>query len=404
MKKARIAACLVAAVLLSGCTPGTPGVTPTGEHDIVQEVLGVPGDTALVTIGGEDASAGSYLPLLVSSIEQWKYYYGGLETDEDWIQQVSGLTIRDALKSDALETLRFYRAVEMECTARGITLSQEQADELDAQIQDLVDQSGGEEYFQNRLDGMCIDSETFRSMNETPYLYQELLSQIEESGELAVTEQELDSFIEENGLYGAKHILISTRRTNADGSGYEDFSDEEKAEALEKIRDLRQQLRDAGDTEEKFDELMNEYSEDGRGEDGALYTPEGYTYVYSQDKVTSYSQMAMVPEFEAGAKALEVGQVSDPIETDYGYHIILRIPVDREQAETDCEDWKLEQMTQGWLDKAGVTTTELYDTLDPKVVYEKLQQVNEGKPMEPPTPEESGEPSQSQEPEETPVG
>ena len=36
----------------------------------------------------------------------------------------------------------------------------------------------------------------------------------------------------------------------------------------------------------------------------------------------------MVAEFEEGSKALEAYGVSQPIETSYGYHIILRLPLD----------------------------------------------------------------------------
>lgn len=390
MKKSGIAAGLLAAALLSGCAAQNPVPTAAGGHDIVQEVLGVPGSTTILAIDGVDVEAEKYLFWLVNSIETQKYYGYALETDEDWIQQVNGLTIRDAIKMDALDTLTLYQVVETNALANGVELTQEQTDEINAQIQDLIDQAGGEEYFQNRLDGVCIGKDNFIAMNRIQYLDQGLSEKLEAEGALDVTSEDVDSFIEENGLYGAKHILLSTRRTNADGTGYEDFSDEEKAQVLEKANDLRRQLKDAGDSEEKFDELMNEYSEDGRNEDGTLAAPDGYTMAYAGQ---------MVPEFEAGALALEVGQISEPIQTDYGYHIILRIPVDRTALEENLGgDYKLSTMIQEWIETASIKTTDLYDELDPKIFYEKLQQVNEGKPTEAPTPEESPDPS------ETPAG
>ncbi len=395
MKKTGIVACLVAAALLSGCTPKTPGPAPAAEHDIIQEVLGIPGDTTLLTVDGVDVPAGRYLFWLVNSIETQKYY-GELETDEDWIQQVNGMTMRDALKADALQTLILYQTVENHAAELGVTPSQEDLDELDAQLQSLEEQAGGAEYFRNRLDSVCIDLENFRAINLVPYLDKALSDRMEEQGELEVSEADVDGFIEENGLYGAKHILISTRRLNADGSGYEEYSDEEKTQALQKAQDLRKQLKDAGDDLELFDELMNEHSEDGRNEDGTLAMPDGYTQIYAGQ---------MVPEFEEGALALQEGEISEPIQSQFGYHIILRLPLDREELKEQLGgDYKLNAILREWMDAANVTTTAIYDELDPKTFYDTLQQVNEGKPMEAPT--ESEGPAESQPPaeEETPVG
>lgn len=398
MKKTRTAACLLAAALLTGCAAQTPAPGTTGEHDIVQEVLGVPGDTPILTVEGVEVPAERYLFWLVNSIETQKYYGYALETDEDWIQQVNGLTIRDAIKMDALDTTILYQVVENHATENGVAVTQEQRDELDAQIQETIDSFGGEEYFQNRLDQVCISREGFVNMNLVQYLDQGLSEKLEGEGLLEATEEDVDACIEENGLYGAKHILLSTRRALEDGS-YEDFSDEEKAQVLETANSLRQQLRDAGDSEEKFNELMNEYSEDGRDEEGNLYYPEGYTTAYAGQ---------MVPEFEEGALALEMGEISEPIQTDYGYHIILRIPVDREGLKEQLSgEYKLNVMLQEWMELAVVDTTDLYDELDPKVFYEKLQEVNEGKlmeaPMESETPAESGAPTESEAPAESPA-
>ncbi len=395
MKKTGIAAGLLAAALLAGCAAQDPAPAATGEHDIAREVLGVPGNTAILTIDDTEVEAERYLFWLVNAIETWKYRGYALETDEDWIQQVSGVSIRDAIKGDALDATVIYQVVENQAALRGAVISQTDAEEMDAQLQEMIGQLGGEEYFQNWLDQGCISREGFLALNRVPYLDEALMEMMEQAGELEVTAEEVDDFIEEYGIYGAKHILLSTRRSNADGSGYEEFSDEEKAQVLQKAQDLRRQLSDAGDSEELFDELMNEYSEDGRNEDGTLSSPNGYTLAYAGQ---------MVPEFEAGALALEVGQISDPIQTDYGYHIILRIPEDREEIEENLNsDYKMGVTIQEWINNANIKTTDLYDELDPKVFYENLQKVNEGKLTQAPTPEESTEPSAGETPTESPA-
>ena len=58
---------------------------------------------------------------------------------------------------------------------------------------------------------------------------------------------------------------------------------------------------------------MKELSEDP----GSAYYPEGYTFTEGR----------MVPEFENAAKALEDYAVSDIVETAYGYHVLLRLPL-----------------------------------------------------------------------------
>ncbi len=93
----------------------------------------------------------------------------------------------------------------------------------------------------------------------------------------------------------AKHILV------------EAATEEDKPEALKKIKEIQAKIN-AG---EDFDKLMNEFSTDP----GLQTQPNGYTFTKGQ----------MVEPFEKAAFALEVGKVSDIVETDYGYHIIKKI-------------------------------------------------------------------------------
>ena len=66
-------------------------------------------------------------------------------------------------------------------------------------------------------------------------------------------------------------------------------------------------------------------------------------------------------------------------------------------------DYKMGVTIQEWINNANIKTTDLYDELDPKVFYEKLQKVNEGKLAQAPAPEESAEPSAGETPAESPA-
>jgi peptidyl-prolyl cis-trans isomerase SurA len=78
----------------------------------------------------------------------------------------------------------------------------------------------------------------------------------------------------------------------------------ERAKALEKIGKIKAELK-AG---EDFATLARKYSDDGSAREGGDL---GWT-----------TRGSFVPEFEAAAFQLEVNDVSDIVETDFGYHLI----------------------------------------------------------------------------------
>lgn len=384
MKKSKLLAGALALLLLTGCGgPAASTVEPTPtpvplEEDLSWQTAGIRRNDAIVTVNGSDIPAERYLFWLVRGILYEQYYGGAIEEDE-WAN------ISDSLKGDALEVAKMYRIMEDKALAEGVTLSAQDEADIQTEKTEMIEQLGGEDGFRDYLDQMCISEEGFDAMNRASYLMQAYARKLEADGVTAVTDADLDAYLEENGIYAAKHILISTRKLNESGS-YEDFSDDEKAEALKVANDLYDQLMAADDKEKLFDELMNLYSGDGRDENGVLYYPDGYTYVQPG---------RMVPEFEEGALALEVGGISKPIQTAYGYHIIMRLPVDKTQAKEDYNsDAKLDALIDGWLKEAQVTTTRTYDDLAPKDFWSKLSAILEEKQaaraaQESPAPEET---------------
>lgn len=65
------------------------------------------------------------------------------------------------------------------------------------------------------------------------------------------------------------------------------------------------------DQGEDFEKLAKDYSNCGSASDGG--------------NLGEFSKGMMVPSFEKAAFGLEVGQVSEPVQTQFGFHIIKRL-------------------------------------------------------------------------------
>ncbi len=93
--------------------------------------------------------------------------------------------------------------------------------------------------------------------------------------------------------YKAKHILIT-----------EEKGGKETADML---------CETLKSNPDQFDPLLTIYGEDP----GMKANPDGYVFGPGE----------MVTEFEEGTKALQPGQISQPIQSSFGWHIILRLPL-----------------------------------------------------------------------------
>ena len=156
---------------------------------------------------------------------------------------------------------------------------------------------------QNKLDDMMnqlkiSDKEMFTELILKPTFYQYAITGDSVLSRYTPTEEDYQKLLPQTpygrGLWlKAKHILISKT---------EDESYKKQAE------DILKQLKK---NPAKFDELMEKYSEDP----GSKTNPEGYLFTEGQ----------MVDEFYQGALNLKVNEISDLVESQFGYHIIQKV-------------------------------------------------------------------------------
>jgi len=182
-----------------------------------------------------------------------------------------------------LEAMISEKIVAIEAEKQKISVSDE---DIDAEIKEIIANYGGEEVFNQAMEyyGYTLDDVKKNITTNT-----QIRKLLEPS--ITVTEEEMKDYFEENKeSFGQKeqvkasHILVET---------------EEEAKAIkEKLA--------AG---EDFAELAKEYSTD----EGSKLLGGDLGY---------FVRTEMVPSFADAAFSLQIGEISEPVKSEFGYHII----------------------------------------------------------------------------------
>lgn len=350
---------------MAGCSTADPQPTPAAD-DIAYQATGLARDTVLFTVDGRDVTADQYLYWLLTSISEAKSA-GYLADDEAWEETIEDQPTNDYLKNKALEISKLYAVVANHAEEQGANVTEEQRAEAEEQLEQVG--AMYEQYYglttQEWLDQQCISREGYLSLNDAYYQVQNLQTSMEEAGELTPTDEDIQNMIDAEGIYNCKHILIAFP-AHDDGS---DVTDEEKAATKAEADALYQEITAAADPIAAFDSAMNEKSDDGRDQtSGELLKPEGYTFLASGALLDGSS--SLVSEFVTAGTALAVDEISAPVATDYGYHILLRQNADNEDTRAAYSNYAMNQMLDQWTADAKVETTDAYDKLDPKAFYD----------------------------------
>ena len=77
--------------------------------------------------------------------------------------------------------------------------------------------------------------------------------------------------------------------------------------------------------------------------------------------------------FREAALELSVGEISDVVETDYGYHIMLRLPIDPAEYRAACISSLLSEKIDQERDRLGLEKTAAFDTLDVSSFWDNMQ-------------------------------
>jgi peptidyl-prolyl cis-trans isomerase C len=213
--------------------------------------------------------------------------------------QVPSEEMMPQLRENVLNRMIEEELLYQDSQAKSITVPDAR---VEKELNSIKERFPSEKEFQDALAGIDINEDALAIKITRGVAIEELIK-THVVQEVAVSDEESHAFYDQNASMfekpeqvQASHILIKTA---------EDATEDQKKEARKKIDDVRKKAV-AG---EDFAALAKEYSE---GPSNARGGDLGY-----------FSRGQMVKPFEDVAFALKKGEISDVVETQFGYHIII---------------------------------------------------------------------------------
>lgn len=202
--------------------------------------------------------------------------------------------------AQALDTMITEKIVELETKKANITVTDA---EVQKEIDVMIESSGGQEVYELQLAQQGITSEDMK-VQITSYLKTMKLLE----PRIKITDEEISTYLEENKAtlalpekVEASHILVADEATAID---------------------VKKQLDQGGD----FTELAAKYSTDtDNAQNGG--------------ELGLFGKGEMVAAFDTVVFSMKIGEISDPVKTEFGYHVI-KLTDKQEAQEANLENSK----------------------------------------------------------------
>ena len=343
-----------------------PTLDLTGVTDPYLATAGVTGDTVVAQAGGVDITAAQWLQWAASYADQYAQYFG---SDLPWDQDDGSGTMEDAIKEAALQMAQLYALLPGEAAREGVAVDDSQLAEDEASLDKMAEDLGGDEMAQHYLWQIPLTRQSYLDMRLSAMASGAIQeARYGENGTQRPTDAQVLAYAtDELGIaYRVKHILLTTvdtskPLTDEDGKQtgeYEPLDEATVAEKRKLAEDILAQLEGSSDPVALFDDLMHQYSEDT----GLSSNPDGYDAQEGQ----------MVEPFEKASLSLKEGEFSGIVESAFGYHIILRLPIIADNYRDDYVTYLMTQDNEKLLDSDPAATNQVYDSMDLKAFYENL--------------------------------
>jgi len=351
----------------SGEEPGNDTADPPRDYsarlaaNLEESMTTFDRDAVMISAGDQHVTWAELYVFLFSTVAN---FTGFFEAPVDWSEEVIGeRTMAEMVLEMATENALAFLSYRYGAAELGTSLSQEEIEELNFELQSIIDFHGGPEEFSVvlRENHGFYDFEVFFEIMMTETLVDAILNDLYGDFGADLPDEVAIEFAERNDYMMAKHILVM----RADNEN-----------ARNEIDEIYNRLRpraDDADFENFFSLMMLEYSEDP----GSHANPGGYLF----------QPWDMVEPFSTATMQLLPGEMSDVVETGHGYHIILRIPIDLDAVPISllgqgimntirqiaaADDFEL--LATQWREQMNPEFSALYDSIDLANVFAWLEE------------------------------
>lgn len=239
--------------------------------------------------------------------------------------------------TSTLDNMITMELIDQAAAEANVSITEE---DVNAEIESLKTQFGGEDALNSALaqSGMTLDD--LKENTETQVKIRKILEP-----QTTVTDEDISTYYEENKdsfatteQVRASHILVATK---------------------EEADEIKKELDEGAD----FATLAKEKSTDSSAENGG--------------DLGFFGEGDMVEEFEKTAFSLDINEISEPVKSDYGYHIIMK--TDYKEATNPTLEDKKEEIRELLVDQqvSELSSTWLSDLRSNAKITNKLEEAEE---------------------------
>ena len=294
----------------------------------------------VMNVNGEDI----YMDEYVYHLSYIKYYFDSMYGTSLWEDEASRSYFEQYAEEYAQNQVKTRKCIDELCNEYNIVITDEEKEQLQKEKKEDMQNSGGIVNWTVSLKQSGCTEAVYDLLSETSLKYDKLYDYLYgENGTEKLSEEDLRKEYEEKYITSA-HILFSSEDEEGNALGEEE---------LKAKKELAEKTLERVKNGEDFIELSKELSEDP----GVATNPNGYTFTEGE----------MINEFYNTSKSLEVNAVSEIVETEFGYHIIKRLPLDSEyfnEVSTSMQEEKFYDKLEKKMEGFTVNINAVADTID----------------------------------------